>query len=200
MTTFYLVRHGLTNHTNHRLSGRMAGIHLNDDGRAQAEAVGKRLSRVDLEAVYASPLERTVETARAVAAPHRLKVTTRKALIEVDYGTWTGRPLRSLARTKLWRAVQHRPSAARFPEGESLMEVQSRAVAELERIQANHPKGKVCIVSHGDVIRLLLAHHLGTHVDLFQRIHVGAASMSVLALGATGPHVLAVNIGASEDG
>jgi len=193
MTTFVLVRHAVTAHTGLKLSGWMPNLRLTSEGRAQAEAVAERLGSVKLDAIYSSPILRTVETARAIAARHDLDVTMRKGIGEVEYGTWTDRSLKSLARTKLWTTLQRFPSSARFPEGESLREVQSRALAELERLRAEHPRQTVCLVSHGDVIRLLAAHYLGVHIDLFQRIHIGPASVSVISVGDQGPMVLTLN-------
>ena len=193
MTTFFMVRHAVTDHTGKRLSGWMEGISLNDVGREQADAVASSLSGVKFEAVYSSPIERTNETARAIAALHDVRVQTRRGLGEVEYGGWTNRPLRSLMRTKLWSTVQRFPSAARFPDGESLREVQVRALVEIERIAAEHPKGNVCCVSHGDVIKLVLAHYMGVHIDLFQRIVVAPASVSVFTLSERGPMILSLN-------
>ena len=193
MTTFFMVRHAVTEHTGKRLSGWMEGIALNEQGRNQAERVGEALADVKFEAIYSSPIERTNETARAIAIHHDVRVSTRRALGEVEYGGWTNRPLRSLMRTKLWGPVQRFPSAARFPDGESLREVQVRALEEIERIAEDHPKGNVCCVSHGDVIKLVLAHYMGVHIDLFQRLVVAPASISVFSLSERGPLILSLN-------
>ena len=194
MTTLWLVRHGVTSHTGHKLSGWMPDIHLTDEGRAQAEAAAELLSRIELEAVYSSPIDRTRETAAAVAARQGLPVRTRRAVGEVEYGKWTNRSLKVLARQRLWSVVQRWPSAARFPDGETLREVQSRSLAEIEKIVEQHPRGSVCIVSHGDVIKLVLAHYLGVHIDLFQRIVIAPGSVSGVALTSDGPHVLSMNV------
>jgi probable phosphomutase (TIGR03848 family) len=193
VTVFLLVRHAVTSHTGHKLTGWAPGVHLSDDGRAQAEAVAEQLAKAPIKAIYSSPIDRTLETAQAVAAPHRLDVQVLDDIGEVRYGTWTNRSLKSLARTKLWTKVQQFPSAARFPQGETLREVQARAIAELERIQARHPRQMVCVVSHADVIKLLVAHYLGVHIDLFQRIAIGPASVSAVAVSDQGPMVLSVN-------
>lgn len=193
MTALYLVRHGLTSHTGHRLSGWTPDVHLTDDGRAGVEALAQWLRDVPFKAVYSSPIDRTLETAKIVAAPHGLGVRTRRGIGEVEYGKWTNRPLRSLMRTKLWGTVQRWPSAARFPDGETLREVQARAVSEIEKLAEEHPKDPICCVSHGDVIKLIAAHYLGVHIDLFQRIVVAPASVSVIALARESPHVLALN-------
>jgi probable phosphomutase (TIGR03848 family) len=193
MTTFFFVRHGVTSHTGHKLSGWMPGIHLNDDGRRQAEAAAAQLIDVKFKAIYSSPIERCFETAEIIAAPHRMKVQTDDALGEVEYGKWTDRSLKSLMRTKLWTTVQRWPAAMRFPEGETLRAVQARAVDAVEDLKAKHPKGPVCCVSHGDVIKLVVAHYLGVHIDLYQRIMIGPASVSIVALGEYGPAILSLN-------
>jgi probable phosphomutase (TIGR03848 family) len=193
MTTFFIVRHGVTSHTGRRLSGWLPGIHLTAEGAAQAEAAADRLEGVPLKAVYSSPIDRTMETARPIAERHKLEVEVRDGLGEVRYGKWTNRSFKSVRRTKLWSTVQTWPSGARFPEGEALREVQARALEELDHIREEHPRHAVCCVSHADVIRLVVAHYLGMHIDLFQRIAVGPGSITVVAVGDGGPRVLALN-------
>lgn len=193
MTTFFLVRHAVTEHTGKKLSGWMEGISLTEQGREQAEQVAEGLADKSFDAIYSSPIARTLETADAIAKRHEVSVQTRRDLGEVEYGGWTNRPLRTLMRTKLWTTVQRWPSAARFPDGETLREVQVRALTEIEKIAAEHPKGKVCCVSHGDVIKLVLAHYLGVHIDLFQRIVIAPASVSVFSLSDRGPTILSMN-------
>jgi probable phosphomutase (TIGR03848 family) len=193
VTLFYLVRHGVTSHTGKKLSGRLPGISLTDAGREQAEAVAESLAKVPLKFVYTSPIERTAETAKIIASKHGLSVRTNKPLSEVEYGTWTNKSLKVVARTKLWTSVQRWPSGTRFPEGESFAEIQSRGVAAIESLRSNHPKDQLCVVSHGDVIRLVMAHYMGIHLDLFQRIHVSPGSISVLSVTDSGPAVLTLN-------
>jgi probable phosphomutase (TIGR03848 family) len=197
LTLLYLVRHGVTDHTGHRLSGWMEDVHLSEKGREQADAVAVMLAGIRFKAVYSSPIDRTVETARPIAARHDLGVRVRRNLGEVDYGTWTNRSFRSLARTKLWTTVQRYPSGARFPHGETLREVQTRAVTEMEKLVAQHPKQAICCVSHADVIRLVVAHFMGIHIDLFQRIVIGPASVSVVRLDEDGPRILSLNTSSS---
>jgi probable phosphomutase (TIGR03848 family) len=194
MTSLYFVRHGVTAHTPHKLSGWLPGIPLSADGRAEAEAAATILERVKFHAIFSSPLERTLETAQILAARQKVDVTVRKGLGEVRYGRWTDRSYASLRRTKLWDRVQHWPSTARFPDGESLSEVQARALGELEKILAEYPRHRVCCVTHADVIRLVVAHYLGVHIDLFQRIVIGPASITVISVGDDGPKVIAVNV------
>jgi probable phosphomutase (TIGR03848 family) len=194
MTTLWLVRHGVTSHTGHKLSGWLPDVHLTEEGRAQAEGAAELLSKVELEAVYSSPIDRTRETAAAIAARHGLPVRTRRTIGEVEYGRWTNRSIKVLARQKLWGVVQRWPSAARFPDGETLREVQDRALDEVDKIAEQHPRGAVCIVSHGDVIKLVLAHFLGVHIDLFQRIVIAPGSVSGVVLLGDGPRVLSMNV------
>ena len=143
--------------------------------------------------MYSSPLERCRETAGPLAAATGMRPAVRAGFGEVRYGDWTGRPMKQLARTKLWRVVQGVPSRARFPGGESLLEVQERAVREIERIVLSQPRATVAIFTHGDVIRLVLAHYAGVHADLFQRLIVEPASVSVIVLGEGIPRIVKVN-------
>jgi probable phosphomutase (TIGR03848 family) len=193
VTTFYFVRHGVTAHTGHKLTGWTEGVSLTKEGRDQAERAAESLREVSFEAIYSSPIDRTRETAEIVARPHGLKVRTSKGIGEVGYGAWTGRSLKVLARTKIWATLQRWPSSVRFPEGDTLREVQVRAVEELERFRERHPSGNVCVVSHADTIKLALAHYMGIHIDLFQRILVAPASVSVLHVGSYGPQILSLN-------
>jgi probable phosphomutase (TIGR03848 family) len=188
-----LIRHALTQATGKRLSGRTPGIHLSEEGLRQAGGLAERLSALPLAAVYASPLERCMETAAAIAAPRRMSVRPMPGLEEVDYGTWTGRSLSQLVRTSLWKKVQQSPSSARFPEGEGLIDAQRRAVVALEEIAARHPRVTVAVVAHADVIRLALAHYAGLHIDLFQRLIVSPASVSAVALGDRIPRIVRMN-------
>jgi probable phosphoglycerate mutase len=194
MTNLLLIRHGANDlQKKHVLAGWTPGIHLNQEGREQAEALARRLASVDIAAVYSSPLERTVETAEIVASPHKLQVSIREGLGEVRYGRWSGEPLERLRKKKMWRAVQFTPITVRFPSGEALREMQSRVVAELESLRAQHPKQTIAVVSHADVIKASVAHYIGLHLDLFQRLIVGPASLTVLSLGDPVPHLVCLN-------
>lgn len=193
MTTIYLVRHAVTSHTGQKLTGWMEGVHLTEDGKREAAATAEHLADVDFKAIYSSPIDRTRETAEIIAALHEIEVTITRGIGEVQYGKWTNRSLKALSRTKLWSTIQRWPSAVRFPEGETLREVQTRAVDEIERLREKHPEETICCVSHADTIKLIVAHYLGVHIDLFQRIFIGPASISVVHLGDSGPQVLALN-------
>lgn len=194
MTSFYFVRHGLTGHTGHRLTGWHPGVHLDERGRGQAEAAAAVLAAKGITALYASPIERTRETADAISSRTGLDVVIREGLGEVHYGKWSNRTFKSVRRTRLWEQVHRWPSAARFPDGENLRETQARALHEVETLREAHPKARVCCVTHADVIKLVVAHYLGVHIDLFQRIVVEPGSISVVALGDHGPLVTALNL------
>lgn len=197
MTTFFLVRHGVTSHTGHRLSGRIPDVHLTEEGRAQAEAVAEQLNRVKLKALYSSPIDRTMETAKPIAERQGLRVQARRGLTELEFGRWSDKTFKTLRRTKLWPVIQQWPSGARFPEGESMLEVQQRGVREVEALREKHPKETVCCVSHADVIKLITAHYLGVHIDLFQRIEISPASVTIISVGSPWPRVLTVNASAA---
>lgn len=188
-----LVRHALTDHTGRWLTGWSPGVHLSGVGRRQVEGLVERLRPLRIAAVYSSPVERSLETARPIAASQGLRVRVREGLGEVRYGEWEGRRLRTLARTRLWAQVRARPSQARFPGGEAIRETQARAVEAVEEIRESHPRGVVAAVSHGDIIKLVAAHLAGVHLDLYQRIAVGPASVSAFWLGDGGPFLLRLN-------
>lgn len=203
-TLVLLVRHGKTPTTGSILPGRAGGLHLADEGNAQAEAVAGRIallhqartSKKDgsgIVAVYASPMERTRETAAPIAKALGLRVRQRSGLIECDFGEWTGRKLADLYKLPEWKTVQRHPAGFRFPKGESFSEMQTRMVDTLNALVTEHPGQAVVAVSHADTIKAAVAQALGTPLDLFQRIVVGQCSVSAILYGATGPTVLAVN-------
>ena len=193
MATLLLVRHGRTDAAGKRLTGWAPGVHLNEDGRRQAERLIERLDGIRVDAIYSSPLERCRETAAPLAKARGLSVHVRRSLIETGYGDWTGRSIAQVRKTKLWRTVERVPSAIRFPGGESLLEVQARAVAEVNRIAQDHRKGIVVVVSHADPIRLVIAQVAGAHVDHLHRLVVDPGSISVVALSDGVPRLLKVN-------
>jgi probable phosphoglycerate mutase len=193
VTTLLLVRHAVTAQTGPMLSGRAPGIDLSDTGRAQAEAVAQRLAALPVAVVYASPIERTTQTADAIAGHHGLPVRPLPGVIEADYGEWTGGKLAELAKTDLWKTVQLAPSRASFPGGESLAGMQARMVAALEEVAAEHEGGVIVVVSHADPIKAAIAHYTGVHLDLFQRIMVSPASVTAVALTPHGAALLKCN-------
>jgi probable phosphomutase (TIGR03848 family) len=201
MATVILLRHGRTSaNASGTLAGRASGVHLDDLGRSQAERAARRLAAVPLADLVSSPLERCRETARPVATAQQgsLRIHSDRGLTECDYGEWQGRPLKELSKLALWKTVQAQPSAVTFPGGESMTQMQARAVDAVRRRDAaiadEHGEGAVWVaVSHGDVIKSVLADALGMHLDLFQRIQVDPASISVIRYTAARPYVLASN-------
>ena len=194
MALILLIRHAVTSMTGKRLYGRSEGITLSAEGRQQATALAERLREVPLTALYASPLERCMETASAIAATRRLDIRPLEGVLEIDYGRFTGRSFPALRRTKVWREIHgNQPSAVRFPGGETLAEAQRRSVDAVAEVAARHPRGTVAIVTHGDVISLVIAHFAGVHVDLFQRLEAAPASVSAISIGGGAPKVRRVN-------
>lgn len=199
-TRLLLVRHAVTAQTGPLLSGRTPGVDLSERGREQAAALGARLAALPVAAVYSSPMERTVQTAEAVAAHHGLEVRVDEGLIEADYGDWTGAALADLARSELWSAVQRTPSRVRFPGGEPLTAMQSRVVGALDVLVASHPGQTVVAVSHADPLKAAIAHYTGLHLDMFQRLVLSPASVSVLDVGPGGASLLTCNATADLSG
>ena len=199
VTTILLVRHGQTPTTGKVLPGRAPDLHLADAGRAQAKVVAERLQGVDIAALYCSPLDRTVETAAAIAEAFGLEAIHESGLLECDFGDWTGSELSSLYTLPEWATIQRAPSTFRFPGGESFPEMQYRIVSAIDRIRTAHEGKTVVCVSHADPIKAAVAYALGTHLDLFQRIVVSPCSVSAIAF-ATGqaPVVLTVNSASSS--
>lgn len=193
-TVILMVRHGQTPTTGKLLPGRAAGLHLAESGVAQAHRVAERIAELPkIDAIYASPLERARETAAPIAKALKQRVKIDKGLLECDFGDWTGAELSKLMKLPEWSTVQKSPSTFRFPNGESFTEMQTRMVTALDRIRAAHPGGTVVCVSHADPIKAAVAHAMGTHIDLFQRIVIGTCSVSAVAYSAHGPIVLTVN-------
>ncbi|QSZ48752.1 histidine phosphatase family protein [Arthrobacter sp. D5-1] len=206
MATVILVRHGRTTaNATGLLAGRTAGVSLDQVGREQAALTADRLAAVPIVGVVSSPLERCRQTARVILdrqagtpyAPVEIDIT------ECDYGQWQGRMLSDLATEDLWPVVQTQPSAVVFPGGESMAAMQARSVAAIRRhdaaFEAEHGPGATWVaVSHGDIIKSILADALGMHLDLFQRINVGPASVSIVRYGTDRPSVYATNTDAGD--
>ncbi len=194
ITYLLLIRHGENDWvTTHRLAGRTPGVHLNDKGRQQSLELSTFLASQPISVIYSSPLERCLQTAQPLAEAKQLPVEQEAGLLEVEYGDWRGGDLRELAKLPEWRLVQHYPSSFRFPAGETLYEVQARAVRTLDELRLRHAGKLVAVFSHGDVIRLSVAHFLGIPIDLFQRIQISTASVSVIVLHDSVPSVMGVN-------
>ena len=201
MATVILVRHGRTTaNATAVLAGRTPGVVLDEVGREQALRAGERLAPLSLARLVTSPLERTRETAAAIAAAQAGDVETTEdgGLVEVDYGEWQGKNLKDLGRDDLWKVVQRQPSAVTFPGGESLRDAAARAVTAVRHhdaeVSSQHGDEAVwALVSHGDILKAVLAEALGSHLDQFQRIVVDPGSISVIRYTAERPYVLAVN-------
>lgn len=201
MATVILARHGRsTANASGVLAGRGKGVHLDEHGVGQARAMGERLTVLPLAAIATSPLERCRETAREInrLQAQRLEVSTERGLLECDYGAWTGRDLKELAKEPLWRTVQAHPAGAAFPEGESMARMMARAVETVRRFDAavesaHGPDAVWVAVSHADIIKSVIADALGMHLDLFQRIVVDPASLSVVRYTPLRPFVMSVN-------
>jgi broad specificity phosphatase PhoE len=193
VTTLFLVRHAAHDRVDRVLCGRMPGVRLGPEGRAEAERLAERLARVDIAAVQSGPLERTRETAEPVAARLGLGVEVADGLDEIEVGAWTGTPfdeLRDDPRWTLWNAAR---SVTRAPGGETMIEVQGRVLAHVEALRARFPDRAVVLVSHADVLKAALAHWLGLSLDSLQRFDIAPASLSTVAVGDWGAKVLALN-------
>lgn len=182
VTSFLLIRHALCDPVGKSIAGRTPGVHLNDDGRRQARDLAARLSKLPLAAILSSPLERAVETALPLAAGQGLPVLQDERLNEVDFGEWTGRSLKELQGVPRWHDFNERRSSSRIPGGETMAEVVSRSLAALEDVLVTPElNGRVvALVSHGDVLRSLVAHCIGMDPDAIHRIEIAPASVSIL--------------------
>ncbi len=199
MTLLLLIRHGTNDWVHGRLAGWTPGVHLNEDGRRQATTLATRLAPIPLDAIYASPLDRTLETAQAIAQPRGMPIRIVEEIGEVKYGEWQGAELKELYKHELWPGVQFYPSGTRFPGGETLGEAQVRMVAALDTLRGRHPEGIIAVVSHADIIKLAVAYYIGMHIDLFQRLEVSPCSLTAIAFTRMGPRMLAYNDTGSLD-
>ena len=194
MTVILLIRHGQNDMVGKRLAGRLPDVHLNDDGKEQAERLAEALVELPIKAVFSSPLERASETAAPIAKAHCLSVEIVPELLEINFGAWQGKTLKQLQRRKLWKKVQDEPASVRFPEGESFAEAQTRVAQGLIAVSERFDgKDMVVCVSHSDIIRLAVAHFLGMPLDHFQRLRIDTASVSVLFLDGSKAYFAQVN-------
>lgn len=193
MTDLLLIRHATNDWVGDRLAGWTPGVHLNAQGRDQAAALAARLAAWQLSAIYSSPLERAVETAQAVAEGRDLEVVIEEGVGESRYGDWTGQSIKELAKAPEWLQVQFTPGLARFPNGESLGEMQARAVAAVERLRRQHPNGVLAVFSHADVIKAIAAYYAGIPFDLFQRLVIDTASVTWFHFTPHGPRLIRLN-------
>jgi probable phosphoglycerate mutase len=194
MTTLFLIRHAANDFVkDSKLAGWLPDVHINDEGHKQAEQMAARMSKVQLDAIYSSPLERAVETAEYLARPRELEIRRREGLGELHVGMWQGQKIEDLNKTEEWLRFQVYPSGMRPPGGETGREMQRRTVDEIEAICAAHPEGAVAIVSHSDPIKAIVAHYAGIHLDLFQRLIISPASVTAIWIGPWGPRLVRLN-------
>ena len=195
LTTVLLVRHGVTSTTGKVLPGRAPGLHLSEKGHEQAASVAERIGGLPKQpvAIYASPLERTRETAAPIGRALHQRVLIEKGLLECDFGDWTGKTLATLSKKPEWKTVQNAPSTFRFPNGESFIEMQSRMWTAIQRLVAKHAGEAIVLVSHADPIKAAVTQAQGVALDLFQRTVISPCSVSILAFGHGSPIVLGVN-------
>jgi len=198
-TLVLLVRHGTTPSTGTILPGRAPGLHLSEVGQAQALSAAARIAEIDPapSAVYASPLERTQETAAPIAKALKLRVRTSPGLLECDFGSWTGKRLADLRKKPEWQTVQAAPSSFRFPRGESFAEMAARSYDTVVDLAAKHRGQSIVAVSHADPIKAIVSVAAGSPLDMFQRLSISPCSVTALLLSDTGPHLLAMNTTAS---
>ncbi len=196
MTTVLLIRHGLTDYvTGGRCAGRTPGVSLNAAGQAQALAVAQRVKNLPIKAIYSSPMERTQETAQAIAAATGLPVQLRPGLLETDTGDWTGQTFSEIQaqNAAIWQAIQAHPKGTRIPGGETMDEIQARMAAAIDAICREHPDGMVAVVSHADPIKAAIAHYIGLDLNQFQKLVINPTSVSVIAVNEHGAALLVMN-------
>ena len=196
MTLLLLIRHGENEYVKTgKMAGRIPGVHLNEKGQKQAQALGEALREAPIKAVYASPLERAMQTAAPIAESHKLIIQQEPDLMDTDIGKWQGKSWKLLALKKEWKIVQNAPSRFRFPEGESFPECQLRIANVLERAikKYNKPHDIVAVVFHADPIKLAVAHFLGMPLDHFQRLGCDTGSLTAIHAGEAGAHLVKMN-------
>jgi probable phosphomutase (TIGR03848 family) len=190
----YLVRHGSNDYlAKALLAGRLPEVHLNEQGRAEAERLANALSLVGIQRIFSSPLERAIQTAEPTAKRLKLNVEISPDIHEINFGDWTGRSLRELDREPAWKNFNSYRSGTRIPNGETMLESQSRMVGFIEKLFRENSEQTVALFSHGDPIKSVFAYYLGIPLDLFTRIEISPGSYSILRLQPWGPQVVAIN-------
>lgn len=195
MSQVLLIRHAVNEYVETgKLAGRLEGVNLNEDGKAQAQALGQRLISAPIAIIYSSPLERTMQTAEAIHQHHpKIPLIRHEGILEVDYGDWQDKKINELSKRKMWDVIQEYPSRAYFPNGETMRHAQNRVVDVIESLAQKHPNDMIALVFHADLIKMAVAHYLGVHLDNFQRIVISPASISTLILGHSRPYIANVN-------
>jgi probable phosphomutase (TIGR03848 family) len=193
MTRFFLIRHAATDAVGKRLAGRTAGVHLNGEGQAQAQKLAERLAASSISAIYSSPLERALETAAPLADALGLQTLISNDFIEMDFGEWTNCAIEDVMKDERFRQFNSFRSCTRIPGGETMMEAQARIIAGLEKLRLEHRGQIVAVVSHGDLVKAAVAYYAGIHLDLFQRIEIDPASVSIITVYDETARILQVN-------
>jgi probable phosphomutase (TIGR03848 family) len=193
MTKFLLIRHAATDTAGKKLTGRMAGVHLNERGMKQAQHLAERLANIPIAAIYSSPLERAIETAKPLAKGHHLQTIIQQDFIEIDFGEWTDCSFEELRSQKQFQLFNTFRSTTRIPGGESMMEAQTRMIAGLQQLCLQHPNETVAVVSHADTIKAAVTYYAGIPLDLFQRIEISPASVSIIEVYEETARIMLVN-------
>jgi len=193
MTKILLLRHATTDSVGKRLSGRTPGVHLNPEGQAQAQQLAQRLAGSQITAIYSSPLERAVQTAAPIAEKLKLQTIIQEDFLEIDFGNWTNSTFAELQPDPQFKLFNSFRSATRIPGGELMLEAQARIVAGLQKLCLQHPQETIAIVSHSDLIKAAIAYYAGIHLDMFQRLEISPASVSVLQIFAETAQILVIN-------
>jgi len=196
MPLLLLIRHGENDFVKTgKMAGQLRGVHLNERGQKQAQALGEALKDVPIKAIYSSPLERAMETAAPIAAACKLEIQKEPDLMDADIGKWQGKSIKVLRLTKVWKIVQNAPSRFRFPEGESFPEIQTRISSVIEKIIRKHNKSQdvIAVVFHADPIKLAVSHFLGLPLDNFQRLSCDTGSLTAIYAGDSGANLVKLN-------
>ena len=196
MPILLLIRHGENDFVKTgKMAGRLPGVHLNERGQKQAQALGEALKDIPITAIYSSPLERAMETATPIADARKLKIVQEADLMDADIGKWQGKSIKIVRLTKVWRIVQNAPSRFRFPEGESFPEIQTRISSAFEQIIKNHnkPQDIIAVVFHADPIKLAISHFLGLPLDNFQRLSCDTGSLTAIHASDSGANLVKLN-------
>jgi probable phosphoglycerate mutase len=193
MTRFLFIRHATTDTVGKRIAGRMAGVHLNEEGKEQARQLAERLRTVPVQTIYSSPLERAMETAAPLAQRHNLSVIQAADFLELEYGDWTNGTINDIKAQQVFQRYNQFRSGTRIPGGETMLEAQLRMIAGIEKLCLQHPQQTVAVVSHGDLIKAAITFFAGIHLDLFQRIEISPASVSIVDVFDETARILLVN-------
>lgn len=193
MTTYLLFRHGNNDAVGKWFAGRSPGVHLNDEGRLQAESIAHRFASAPIRAIYSSPLERAMETAAPLAARINIPVETDERLIEAGVGDWTRRSFAELNDDANWVRFNKFRSSSAAPNGELAIDMQARMVRFLEDCRLRHPGETIALFSHADVIKAALLLYCGIPIDFTNRLQVYPGSVSVITIDEESAQVLRIN-------